>query len=97
MPIRLTVHLPIKPGVADEFEKSAAPALARVKAEDKGCQMYDLFRSVDDDTRYVMVECWDSEADLEAHKTTPAMQNMGGAIGAYIGGAPVLHQYETDE
>ncbi len=94
MSIRLTVQLPIKPGQAEAFEAAAGPALARVKAEDKGCEMYDLFKSVDDETRYVMVESWASEADLEAHKTSPAMGDVGKAIGGFIAGPPVLHQYE---
>ena len=94
MSIRLTVQLPIKEGEAEAFEAAAAPALAKVKAEDKGCEMYDLFRSVDDPTRYVMVESWASEEDLEAHKTSAAMGEVGKAIGGFIGGAPVMHQYE---
>ena len=57
--------------------------------------MYDLFRSVDDPTRYVMVESWASEADLEAHKTSAAMGEVGKAIGGLIAGAPVMHQYEA--
>lgn len=94
MSIRLTVQLPIKAGEAAAFEAAAAPALAQVRAEDKGCEMYDLFKSVDDDTRYVMVESWATAEDLEAHKTTPAMGAVGKAIGGFIGGAPVMHQYE---
>jgi quinol monooxygenase YgiN len=93
MSIRLTVQLPIKPGEAEAFEAAAGPALARVKAEDKGCEMYDLFRSVDDDTRYVMVESWESEADLEAHMTSAAMGDVGKALGSFIAGAPVMHKY----
>ena len=94
MSIRLTVQLPIKEGKAVEFEAAAAPALARVRAEDKGCEMYDLFRSCDDDTRFVMVESWASEADLEAHKKSAAMGGVGAAMGGFIAGAPVMHQYE---
>jgi len=94
MPIRLTVQLAIKEGVADDFQAAAGPALARVRAEDKGCEMYDLFRSCDDDTRFVMVESWASEADLEAHKTSPAMGGVGKAIGGFMAGPPVMHQYE---
>lgn len=93
MSIRLTVQLPIKEGKADEFQAAAGPALAQVRAEDQGCEMYDLFRSVDDDTRFVMVESWASEADLEAHKTSKAMGAVGAAIGGFIAGPPVLHQY----
>ena len=95
MSIRLTVQLPIKEGEAEAFEAAAGPALAQVKAEDKGCEMYDLFRSVDDLTRYVMVESWANEEDLEAHKTSAAMGEVGKAIGGFIAGAPVMHQYEA--
>jgi quinol monooxygenase YgiN len=94
MPIRLTVQLAIKEGEADAFQAAAGPALARVRAEDKGCEMYDLFRSCDDDTRFVMVESWASAADLEAHKTSAAMGGVGGAIGGFMAGAPLIHQYE---
>jgi quinol monooxygenase YgiN len=94
MSIRMTVQRPIKPGKADEFEKAAGPALARVRSEDKGCEMYDLFRSCDDDTRFVMVESWASEEDLEAHKTSPAMGDIVKAFGAFLAGAPKMHQYE---
>ncbi len=90
MSIRLTVQLPIKAGEGAAFEAAAAPALARVKAEDKGCEMYDLFRSVDD----VMVESWASQADLDAHMTSAAMGDVGKALGGFIAGAPLMHKYE---
>ncbi|HKK50159.1 MAG TPA: antibiotic biosynthesis monooxygenase family protein [Myxococcota bacterium] len=95
MSIRLTVQLNIKEGKAAEFEAAAGPALARVRAEDSGCEMYDLFKSVDDDTRYVMVESWASEDDLNAHMTSPAMGDVGKALGSFIEGAPVMHKYEA--
>ena len=94
MSIRLTVQLSIKEGQADEFQAAAGPALARVRSDDKGCEMYDLFRSCDDDTRFVMVESWASEADLEAHKTSAAMGGVGKSIGGFMAGPPVMHQYE---
>ena len=93
MSIRLTVQLSIKPGQALAFEAAAKPALTRVRAEDEGCEIYDLFRSVDDDTRYLILESWASEAELEAHKSSAAMGGVGRAIGAFIAGAPVMHQY----
>ncbi len=94
MSIRLTVQLPIKEGEADAFEAAAGPALARVRAEDAGCEMYDLFKSCDDDTRFVLVESWASEADLEAHMTSAAMGDVGKALGGYMDGAPVMNKYE---
>lgn len=94
MSIRLTVQLPIKAGQADAFEAAAGTALARVRSEDKGCEMYDLFKSCDDPTRFVIVESWATAKDLEAHMTSAAMGDVGKALGSFIAGAPVMHKYE---
>jgi len=94
MSIRLTVQLTVQEGKAAEFEAAAGPALARVRAEDKGCEMYDLFKSVDDDSRFVMVESWASQEDLDAHMKSPAMGDVGKALGSFMGGAPTMHKYE---
>jgi quinol monooxygenase YgiN len=93
MSIRLTVQLRVQPGKAAQFEAACAPAIARVKAEDKGCEMYDLFRSVEDDTRFAMIESWASEEDLAAHMTSAAMGEFGKSVGGFVAGAPVLHKY----
>ncbi|MEZ4333386.1 MAG: putative quinol monooxygenase [Myxococcota bacterium] len=94
MSVRLTVQLQVQPGKADAFKAAATPALARVKREDKGCEMYDLFQSVDDVSRFVMVESWASQADLDAHMKSPAMGDVGKALGGFIAGAPVMHTYQ---
>jgi quinol monooxygenase YgiN len=93
MSIRLTVQLSIKPGQAAAFVAAAKPALARVRAEDKGCEQYHLFQSVDSDTSFVIVESWATQADLDAHMKTPAMGAVGQALGAFLAGAPVMHKY----
>ena len=95
MAIGLTVQLTIKEGANEDFEKVMATATARVKAEDAGCEMYDLFRSVDDPTRYVMVERWDTAENLEAHMKSPAMAEMA-KIGPFVAGPPVMTRYEVE-
>ena len=92
MSIRLTVQLQIQAGKNADFESAASAAVARVKADDAGCEMYDLFRSIDDDTRYVMVESWASQENLDAHGKSPAMAEMA-KIGPFLAGAPVMHTY----
>ena len=93
MSIRLTVQFTIQPGKAEEFIAAAREPITRVRAEDKGCEMYSLFRSVDDDTRFVMVESWDSEENLAAHGSSPAVAEMA-KIAPFMAGPPTLHQYE---
>jgi quinol monooxygenase YgiN len=93
MSFRLTVQFNIKAGSAADFEAAAGAAIARVKAEDAGCEMYDLFKSVDSDTRYVLVESWASKEELDAHGKSPAMGEMA-KIGPYLDGPPTMHRYQ---
>ena len=52
-----------------------------------------LFKSVDDDTRYVLVEAWATKEDLDAHGTSPGMAEMQ-KIGGLLAGRPTMHRYE---
>jgi len=91
--IRLTVQFKIQEGKNAEFEEAAGAATAQVKAEDAGCEMYDLFKSVDDDTRYALIESWASGADIDAHGKSPGMAKMQ-KIGPFLAGRPEMHRYE---
>ncbi len=93
MSIRLTVQFNIQAGKASEFEDAAGAAASKVRVEDKGCEMYDLFKSVDDDTRYVLVEAWATKEDLDAHGSSPGMAEMQ-KIGGFLAGRPTMHRYE---
>lgn len=93
MSIRLTVQFKVQPGKGDEFVELAQAAAVQVRAEDKGCEAYDLFRSLDDDSRFVLVEAWATAEDLAAHGSSPAMAAMG-KIGPLMAGRPVMNRYE---
>jgi len=95
MAIGLTVQFKIKQGSNEEFEAGFAKAAVDVKAQDEGCEMYDLFRSVEDSTRYAMVERWSSQELLTAHMKSPSMAGMA-ALGPLFDGAPAMAQYEVD-
>ena len=73
MAVGLTVQFTIKPGTNDAFEAGFKKAAAAVKAQDQGCEMYDLFKSVDSPTRYVMIERWTTPELLTAHMKSPTM------------------------
>jgi quinol monooxygenase YgiN len=95
MAIGLTVQFTIKAGSNDEFEAGFAKASAAVKQQDEGCEMYDLFRSCDDPTKYVMVERWSSQALLDAHMKSPSMAGMA-ALGPHFDGPPAMARYEVE-
>ncbi len=93
---RLTVLFTANAGQEDEFRAAAQAGIARVKAEDEGCEMYDLFQSVDEPTRFVLVESWSTAETLEAHGSSDAIKAMG-AIGPHMDGRPTLYRYEDDD
>jgi quinol monooxygenase YgiN len=64
MAIGLTLKFEIKPGTSEPVRGGllARPA-AVVKAQDEGCEMYDLFKSIDfTDEPSLMVERWTTAA-----------------------------------
>ena len=93
MSTRLTVLFEVKEDESGAFEQLAALATARVKAEDKGCEAYDLYRSVDDDSRYVLVEAWTTAQNLEAHGSSPAVAEMR-KTRPLLASDPQLYRYE---
>jgi quinol monooxygenase YgiN len=94
MAVGITVKFEIKPGSNEAFEAAFQKAAAVVKAQDEGCEMYDLFRSVDTPTRYVMVERWTTPELLKAHMTSPTMAGMG-ALAPHFAAAPTLAKYDV--
>jgi quinol monooxygenase YgiN len=93
MAIGVTVKLEIKPGTDSAFESGFRKAAAAVKAQDDGCEMYDLYRSVDAPTRYAIVERWTTAALLDAHLKSPTMAGMA-ALAPHFAGAPSMARYE---
>jgi quinol monooxygenase YgiN len=61
----------------DEVVAAIAQAIARVHAEDPGCELYALHEGED---RLVMIEKWASEEELDAHLTAPALAELGGRL-----------------
>jgi len=94
MAIRLTVQFQVQPGKGEEFEALAGRAAARVRAEDRGCEMYHLFRSLDDPHRFVLIEAWTTKEDLDAHGTSPGIQEMR-KIAPLLAGRPLMHRFEA--
>jgi len=93
MAIGITVRFEIKPGANEAFEQGFRKAAAAVKAQDQGCEMYDLYKSIDSPTSYVMVERWATQPLLDAHMKSPTMAGMA-ALAPHFASAPSLAKYD---
>jgi quinol monooxygenase YgiN len=86
----VVARIPAKPGQGQALADAFAVAAAKVHAEDAGCLLYATHLGDGDDMW--IIEKWASVADLDAHGTSDAMKAVGGAIGAFVGGAPEVHR-----
>jgi quinol monooxygenase YgiN len=74
MAIRHVVTIQVAPGKAASFA-SAFKALQAVARREEGCQQYELFQSVDDPDKMVMLERWASQELLDKHMAAERADN----------------------
>ena len=61
-------HVLVKPDRVSDFVE-VSTTNARASLQEPGCRRFDVVQQLDDDTRFVLVEEYDSAEDLEFHKT----------------------------
>jgi quinol monooxygenase YgiN len=93
MAIRLVVTFTTQPGKATDFAQAFAPVIKEVQKE-KGCEQYELFGSLDDADKLVLLERWADAASLDAHAA--AMRGRGPSpTASYRAGSPTMERYEA--
>ena len=91
MSIRLIVTFKVLPGTAAEFARAFAPVIADVHKE-KGCEQYELFTSVDDPTKVVLLEQWADQETLDAHSAANRARGPS-PTAAFRDGTPTLERF----
>lgn len=66
MAIRHVVTIQVAPGRSAEFARAFAE-LQAITQRQEGCEQYELFQSLDDPDRIVLLERWTSQALLDKH------------------------------
>jgi quinol monooxygenase YgiN len=97
MAIRHVVTIQVAPGKAADFAR-AFKALQAIALHEEGCEQYELFQSVDDPNRMVLLERWASQALLDRHTQGERTRNAA-AIDALValwapGTAPSVERYD---
>ena len=62
----LTVTIKVKKGEEKTLIKAFEPAIAAA-VEEKGCKRYELHQDIENPRKFLVIERWDSVADIEAH------------------------------
>jgi len=88
MSIALVATLTAQKGKLAELEQIFVQMREAVLANEKGCSYYEIFRSRENPDALVLLEVYDSQADIDAHGTTKHMQELGPKLPALFGAPP---------
>lgn len=86
--IAILAKIPVKPGSEADFEKAMLAMAAQVRANEPGNHLYTLCKG--DDGSYTMMELYEDEAAIEAHRSSDHYKAGGASLAPYIAGAPEI-------
>jgi len=88
MSIALVATLTAQKGKRAELEQLFVKMREAVLANEKGCSYYEIFRSRENPDAVVLLEVYDSQADIDAHNGSAHMQALIPQLGALFGAEP---------
>ena len=97
MAIRHVVTIQVAPGRADDFA-GAFKTVQAIAQQEEGCEQYELFRSMDEPEKVVLLERWASQELLDKHMAAERTRNRS-AIDALVtlwapGLTPTVERFE---
>jgi quinol monooxygenase YgiN len=90
----VVVTLRAQPGKDEEMRAVLTAGSGETHVED-GCLVYAMHQRVDDPLEFAIIECWASQAHLDAHLGLPKVKEMIGAIDGLADGQPAFGIYAT--
>ncbi|UFS77523.1 antibiotic biosynthesis monooxygenase [Tardiphaga sp. 37S4] len=91
--IGIRVELTIAPGNTDAFEHALAVRAAAVRANEPGNRLYELLKSRTLADSYTLIEIYEDEAALAAHRTSSHMAANRPLTAALLSAPPVMHMF----
>ena len=88
--IGVVAKLTIKPGTSADFEATMKALQMKVRSDEPGNKLYALYKT-DDVNVYVMLERYDDQAALDAHRAAPHFKELGRKLGDYLAGRPEVN------
>jgi quinol monooxygenase YgiN len=91
----MLITFDITPGKQDDFEAAVLFHVNNVRTRDPSYSLYSLTRDRDNDTRYVLMQQFESWATQEAHQTYDYVLDAMPAMNACIAGPPSIDWLEV--
>ena len=87
--VGIIATLRVQPGKEEAFEGVFAELAAAVRANEPGNSYYRLFRTGETGI-YKVLECYDNQAALDAHRASDHFRSIGARLGPCLAGAPEI-------
>lgn len=88
--LRVVATIPTDPAASDAIRAGLAELVAATR-EEPGCLAYEAFESTAAPGTWVTIETWKSQADLDAHMTTPHIAKAFETLGPALQGEVAIH------
>jgi len=85
----------VKEGMAQKFTEAADRCVQETRKE-PGNHFYTLYSDNENPLKFIIVEEWESKADLDKHMTLPHFIKLGEDIKDLIAGPPVGKVFEAN-
>lgn len=95
MTIGLIATVSIRPDGTDEFEKLFAWQAEQVRANEAGNSLYKLFKSREAPGKYVVMEIYDDEAALQAHRDSEHMKANRPKVAPLVAEPTVIELFDA--
>ena len=95
MAIGVVATLKVAEGKGEEFEGVFRDLAAQVKANEPGNQLYRVFKSRADANTYIVMEIYDDQAAIEAHRSSEHFKAAGPKLGACLAGRPDVKFFDA--
>lgn len=89
--IGVIATLRVQPGKEGEFEAVFAELAPAVRANEPGNSYYKLFRTSETGV-YKVLECYDDDAAVEAHRASDHFRTLGARLGPCLASAPEIER-----
>lgn len=84
-----------KEGMGSQFEAAFAPLAAAVAANEPGNHLYRLARVTTEPDLYKVLEIYENQEAIEAHRAAPHFKELGAALGPFMAGRPEIERLDA--
>ncbi|MGX7418698.1 putative quinol monooxygenase [Carnobacterium gallinarum] len=91
--IFIQADLTIKPEERENFLKDIQTTI-RASREEVGNQRYELMQSIEDSTKFTMLEIWTDQDAIAKHQISPHYQEFNKKAANWVVAAPIISLFQ---